>query len=169
MKISFDFEMDDWMAFQAHYLKTNTYFKVVSWMMTLILPVALFSSIIFQEMKELTRTVMIGFVLVMSGLWVVFLPRFMMNQVMKRTRKMIENGDNSGFIGPQEVEFSEEGIIHTAPASQTTYQWKGIVKFQENEDYFFLYVTAVSAIIIPKKKIGGKVEEVKKPLGNLNS
>lgn len=72
----------------------------------------------------------------------------------------MEKGDNSGFLGLHTMSFSQEGIHDKGPQIEYKVTWEGIKKWEETEDHYFLYNTAVSAIFIPKKKIGESAKQL---------
>ncbi|MBK6953360.1 MAG: YcxB family protein [Crocinitomicaceae bacterium] len=72
---------------------------------------------------------------------------------MKRAKKLLAEGDNSGYLGKHEIEFTNDEIKSTVPQSTSTINWKGITRFIETDQYYFLYNSAASALIIPKFKL----------------
>lgn len=79
---------------------------------------------------------------------------------IKRGEKIINEGDNSGVLGEHSLSIDDQRIVHIMPESEQKVTWNGIKKMEETETYYFLYDTALSAIIIPKFKIPNELKEV---------
>jgi hypothetical protein len=55
---------------------------------------------------------------------------------------------------------SEDGIVDSNPNGETKVNWSGIIKLQEDESNLYIYNSAVSAYIIPKRELN-EVEDVR--------
>jgi ABC-type transport system involved in cytochrome bd biosynthesis fused ATPase/permease subunit len=53
--------------------------------------------------------------------------------------------------------FNEEGIQYDVPDSNGNLKWSAITKVKESKEFFYLYTTKVTAIIIPKRAF--KIED----------
>ena len=93
-------------------------------------------------------------------IWIIWLSKGFMKLVLKKTKKLLEEGDNSGILGNTKFLTSDDGFIIQEPESESKAKWSAIKKFEETEDHYYLYLTTVSAIIIPKKEIENKLEEL---------
>jgi len=153
-KTEFTFEMDDWMAFQKHFMSNSKQFKNARIVGTYMIPLLFGIILTFQS---LSRPGFLPFGLavytVLSILWIISYPKRYEKKVLAKTQKVLEEGDNNSFLGSQKIEFNEQCIIHHTKYSEHKIHWEGILKMQETDEYFFFYDTSVSAIIIPKIKI----------------
>lgn len=64
---------------------------------------------------------------------------------------MFREGKNVDLLGEHQMEMTDEGIEDKTSKSETKLNWSGIEKLQENDQYFFLYNSSVSAYIFPKR------------------
>ena len=55
---------------------------------------------------------------------------------------------------------SEDGIVDSNSNGETKVNWSGIIKLQEDESNLYIYNSAVSAYIIPKRELN-VVEDVR--------
>jgi hypothetical protein len=153
MEIEFEFEMNDWMEFNKDYLSNSKQYKSVKLIAQLILPV-IFSAIIFlKDLSSVVGPTKLALLSLILLAWILYIPRFLDKRVLYRTKKMLEDGDNSGILGRHQLIISDEGILHIEPESEHNIKWNGFKKIVETDEYYFLYNTAVSALIIPKKKV----------------
>jgi hypothetical protein len=160
MQIEFDFDMNDWMALQTNRINTLKQMKALHMIMVLMMPAASCVMIIYEILThEFSLTGLIVYAII-SLLWVLFVPKWYKKRVLARVRKQIEDGDNSGILGKQTLIFTDDGITQITNEAKYETKWSGIKKLVEIKDYYFLYNTAVSAIIIPKQKIAAQLTEV---------
>lgn len=167
MQIEFEFEMNDWMAFQKHYLVNSKVYKQSKLIVTLLMPATFLVLILINLEKKGTNELIILSVMgsIFSLIWILFYPKFQLKKTLQKMQKMIDEGNNKAILGKHGIELNDEGIIHTEPHAVNKINWNGIVKIDETLDYYFLYNTAISAIIIPKLKVQDqllKLDEVLK-------
>lgn len=70
--------------------------------------------------------------------------------VKGNARKLISEGVNRTMLGPRVVTISPEGISQRTNYSDSKYFWPCIERIVTNADYAFVYLSALSAIIIPR-------------------
>ncbi|MCP4133607.1 MAG: YcxB family protein [bacterium] len=164
MKLEFEFEMQDWMELQKNYLNNSRQFKRTKIIVISMLPILLCFLIIFDVMKNEFRPFSIILYSIISLLWGLFHLWFLPKRTLASMKKMIEEGDNSSILGHHEIIFDDTGFLHTQPESEQKIKWNGIKKLLESDKYYFLYNTAISAIVIPKEKLDVDLEELDKIL-----
>ncbi|MBK9593323.1 MAG: YcxB family protein [Crocinitomicaceae bacterium] len=160
MKLVYDFDLNDWMAFQENYLDNSKQFlrtkRIVTWMF----PFIWLSIIVVEYNLGKFNSVGAGLFFIASVLWVLFYPKRYKNSALKRAKKLLAEGDNSGYLGKHEIELNNQEIKSTVPQSSTIMNWDGIKRYIETDQYYFLYNTAASALIIPKFKL--KISDAEK-------
>lgn len=154
IKITFDFTMDDWMAFQKHYANTSKDFKQVKIISIIAFPaiLALYSIWDYYFQKEMTY---IWFAIfgISTLLWLYFFPRYLDRKTIKNAKKIIERWDNKSILWKQDMTLTEEYLfVKTAGTEQKVY-WSKIYKIEENDEHIFIFLTTISAFIIPKEDI----------------
>lgn len=164
MQITYDFDIEDWVAFQRHYIKNAPAFRRNRIIAQLLPLTILLFLILFDVINGDFKPFTLIFYVVISALWVFLYPKRMIKRTIDNARKMIEAGDNSGLLGRQELILGEDAITAINENSEQKTKWSGIKKLEETEAYYFLFESAISAIIIPKKKVVGRLEEVDKIL-----
>lgn len=153
MKFTYNFTIEDWMAFQKHYLDNSTQFRRTRIATQLMLPVIFSIFIIFDLVKGQVRPTSIAVFAVISGLFAVFYPKRLYNRTLSRMRKMVLEGDNTGLLGEHTVEMTEDCIQIQHPQSEQKITWAGIKKAEETDHHIFLFTSGVAGIIIPKEKL----------------
>ncbi len=87
---------------------------------------------------------------IIGVVWIVYYPKYFYGLIIKNTKKMLKEGKNDGLLGEHKMILSEEGLIDFNINGETKVKWVGIKKIEEDENYFYIYNTAVSAYILPK-------------------
>ena len=160
MKISFELTMDDWMAFQEHYLSQSKQFKQSKIFVIVMLPVIFFIFSLFQYFEGDLNYYTLAIYIVISLFWIFLYPKRFDKSCLKKTKKMLEEGNNSALLGKHDIEFSDDSFFVKEPGSEYKTNWSAINKIEENEKYIFIYITSVSACILPKFKFGDKKEKI---------
>ncbi len=161
MEIEFELEMKDWMELQKNHLNNSKQVrksKIIStWMLPVLISVLMLKDIINGYNLDPLRFILFG---ILAILWVLYIPKGMMKRMLNSSRKMLLEGDNSGIFGIHKMSFNDEGFVHFEPESENKIKWTAIKKLEATETHYFLYNTGMSAIIIPKYKIGNEVNSL---------
>jgi hypothetical protein len=160
MRIVFSFNIEDWMAFQALYVEQAKNYRLMKFITAFIVPFVFLSIIVYDILLGNIKAGMYIIYFILSILWIVYILKTYKKSYLRKVKKMLIRGDNNEIFGSHEVVFTDEGITHIQAQSKETVTWAGIQKLEENEDYFFLFIDTLSALIIPKKKIESDLEEV---------
>lgn len=159
-EIAYEFEMSDWMALHSHHISHSKQYKQYFLFMKLMLPgtflVLILKDLYLKQMSVAVITVAVIF----SILWVIFIPKRLKKNAEKRFLKTLNSGDNSSIIGTHKIRLNEEGIHVEKPNSSGFMKWSAFTKVDQTIDYYFLYNSAISALIIPKLKLGTATDYV---------
>jgi hypothetical protein len=74
-------------------------------------------------------------------------------------RKMLSEGDNSAILGHYSSTLSPEGLFFKMVSGEERLNWSAIKKISQNEDYIFLYIGAMNAVIVPKRAFATPQEQ----------
>ncbi len=70
-----------------------------------------------------------------------------------QVKKLFREGDNDGIVGEHELRIDEKNLTEITSVSETRQAVSSIKRIEETDDYAIIYVSALQASIIPKKKI----------------
>jgi hypothetical protein len=65
---------------------------------------------------------------------------------------MIQEGQNKGIIGTHEITVTRDQIVERTEFGESRTNWQAIEKIVTTANYIFVYTTAISAHIIPKRE-----------------
>lgn len=94
----------------------------------------------------------------MSLFWIASYPKYLGRSVSKRISKMLNEGENEGkgILGKHSFSLSEDGIVDTSEHSELRTKLNAIENVVESKDHIFIYISAISAFIIPTRIFAGE-------------
>lgn len=159
MKINYNFEINDWMAFQEFHLSESKQFKKTKLITTLTVPIVYGLFILNDAMKGELDIIPTSIFTVISILWMIYYPKRLTIRTLKKVKKILEDPANSKIFGIHTIKLSEQGLKITKPESENFINWSGLIRIAETKNYYFIYNTTISAIVIPKVKIEENLSE----------
>lgn len=69
----------------------------------------------------------------------------------KQAEKITANKDNSSFFLETTYDISDTGIIRKDENIEARFQWSAFIRKEETEEYYFLFISSVQALIFPKR------------------
>jgi hypothetical protein len=84
-------------------------------------------------------------------LYLIYFPWAYRRKVRKIIAGMASEGHNRGLFSQHRVAISPEGITDASELRQSSTAWRGVERIARNGDYAFVYVSAFSAIIVPRR------------------
>lgn len=73
------------------------------------------------------------------------------SNTIKQAEKITEDPGNSSIFLERSLFLSDSGVVSKDVSIEIKYQWNAFIKKQESKEYYFLFTTAVHALIIPKR------------------
>jgi hypothetical protein len=152
MRIRFENTMDDVVAFSRYcfrhsptMIRTRRY---VVWGIPLLIgcPVAWYW--VANGMYESLVCFMLG-----CSIYVLVYPRLMLWSHGRAVRRIYMEGKNRGVVGWHELELTDLTLIERCEVGESTIRIDGIERIVSDGDYTFVFVSAVSAHIIPRASI----------------
>lgn len=153
MTIRFEVNMDDIMAFQRHVYDTapvNIRIRKNRWGVPILLSgLALLIYVANERVLSASVVVAIAFAI----FWGVFMPGLLRRSALKRSERIYSQPENSSFFGFNEMTFDEDGIKDVESDRTGIYGWDAVLKADETKERIFIFVSGLTAFIIPKPKL----------------
>jgi len=159
MQVQFNFKLNDWMAFQEFHLSESKQFKKTKLITTLTVPIVYGLFILNDAMKGELELIPTTIFTLISLLWMIYYPKRLTVRTLKKVKKILEDPANSKILGNHTIELSEQGLKITKPESENFINWSGLIRIAETNNYYFIYNTTISAIVIPKLKIESNLSD----------
>ena len=93
--------------------------------------------------------------------WFIYYPKYAMWEITRRIKKMLAEGNNENLFNERILVLTDEGITETSSIGETKISWVKIERLEETEDYLYIYVSSVSAHIVPKRVFENSSEQEK--------
>jgi hypothetical protein len=163
VKLSFDIDIDDVMAFHNYYYETNPAVDkqiTRAWLggsvMYIIIGLWLAGN---DDSWNWTSVYSFGTIAI---LWFFFWPMLNKKRWLKRMRKEITKPVNSNWFGKVCTEFDDEKVYTIFNNGESTVQWSVFKKTVETPGYFFIFQSENQAKIIPKRGLlEAEIEQLK--------
>ncbi len=83
--------------------------------------------------------------------WLIFYPKYANWEIKRRVKKMLEEGSNENLFNRISLVLTEKGITGVSSIGESNISWDKIVSLEETKDYIYIYISSVSAHIVPKR------------------
>jgi hypothetical protein len=116
-----------------------------------LLPVVAFTLAFYYTglfSRDTSFILLIGGFLLLTSIMAIFGVK---TNLRKQAEKLTDDPKNAILFSDTQMQVSETGIQCKSEWVSTQYQWKAFIKLQENEKYFFLFISSVEALIVPKR------------------
>ena len=100
----------------------------------------------------------IGWV-VLAVLWFALLPWLRRWEAARRIRRMYAEGKHADRVGHVRLTIGSDGIHERTERSETHYKTDALERVVSDVDHVYLYVSPVSALVVPKSAFAGELEE----------
>lgn len=163
-KTEFLFEMEDWMNFQLHYLRNLTSYKRTKLFYLAAMPLIFFIFTLTDIYKGKFNFYVLLVYILFSVVWILFYKNRFEKSHKRRIQKLLNKSENKSILGLQTLIMEENHLTLMHPKTENKISYDGIEKAEETDDYLYLYNSSVSAVIIPKQKVGPEAFETIKNL-----
>ena len=72
-------------------------------------------------------------------------------EVINGFRKATKEGDNKAILGYQTMSLTPDNIFVKTQIGESKYTWASIDKIAQNDQFIFVYISSINAIVIPRK------------------
>lgn len=160
MEIKYELTKDDYLAFNLHYVKHSNTIKQSLFRQQFFTPIIfLILPFIFSWfMGEFSIGLSITFMLV-SVVWMIVYPKYFYWHITRNVNKTLNEGENENLMGQHMFIGNDEGFIETNKAGERKVSWSSIERVEENDEYYFLFFSAMSAYIIPKRSFLSEADQ----------
>ncbi|CAG9610398.1 YcxB family protein [Pseudoneobacillus rhizosphaerae] len=161
MDLKYNLTEEDYINFNLFHMKSSpTIMKSVRNQRIFTPVFYLLFSVVFSMMMDIPFLVSFTPFFILSILWVLFYPKYLFGRAIRHTKKLIKEGRNENILGQHQMVLNDEGIVDKTTKGETKVAWSGINELKENDQYFYLYNSALSGYILPKREFEN-IEEIR--------
>jgi len=159
MTIKYENTFDDIIVFNKFHYENSPSVKRSTYLLQLFLPVSYFVIWLVDGLLDKFSFKYLIIFFIISILWVFFIPILNKWYHIRNSIKMYSEGDNKIFIGQRILTISPNGIIVKSDNGESKINWNLVNKIVESNDHLYIYVSSVSAYIIPKKIFKDEIDQ----------
>jgi hypothetical protein len=160
MKINYELTKDDYIQYNIFHLSYSKTAKNAMLLQRFLVPIMfMLLSFLFSRVSEIPLWLWLVCFSIASIVWVIAYPKYIRSIIRKRASKMLNEGRNTGMLGKQSIELTEDGIVKTNESSESKSKWNIVENIVETKDYIFIYISAVMAYVIPTRAFSDNEEK----------
>lgn len=158
MTIEYDLEADDVIEFNLFHhqnspatqriVRNGIILRVVIWC---VLSVGLWQFAVRRGFDLVTGAIFVSPFAALALCSVALHPWQHRRGIRKIVERMYREGTNRGLFGRRTIELSPERIVETTEFGETVQNWNAVERIVQDANHVFIYVTAVSAFIVPRR------------------
>ena len=152
MNIRYSVTLEDLIAFNRFHIQHSRQLVRQRRIAGLALPLAtILVAVVLAILRSDFR--LLPFVVLFVVLYVLFLRRAYGKGLEKKLRRLYAEGKNKGVLGEHSLHLQDDGISRQSDVGSTTVAFRGIEKIESTPTHTFIYISALSAIVIPKERV----------------
>ncbi|MBU5592166.1 YcxB family protein [Clostridium sp. MSJ-4] len=152
MKIDYELTKEDYINFNIYHMDHSETMRrslfIQRYIISLIFLIVPF---VVTGSSDIPLWYWLSIFIIIFVLWVAFYPRYIKWMIKRRLTKMLQEGKNAGLLGKGSISLTEEGIVKTSDSDDAKTSWSTVEKIIETKELVIIYISAVSAYIIPIK------------------
>jgi hypothetical protein len=87
------------------------------------------------------------------AIWFFSAPKRFRRHHRRAVTKLYQEGSNRALLGHQQQRADQNGLHSSSALGESRMNWSAIERMQSTPDYTFIYLSAVTAIVIPRKSV----------------
>lgn len=158
MTIEYEILEEDYINFNLYHMQNSPSQKKLFNTLRIILP-AVFMPVIYFTGTLLLKQSSLYWGIIALGFfifWIYYYPKTYNKAIKKQSLKLLNEGDNSSFFGKKKIDILDDQLILKEGEVTSTFSKDRVKEIREYDDMIVLYLSAVSAHIIPKRYLSDK-------------
>jgi hypothetical protein len=88
--------------------------------------------------------------------WIMIYPKWWRYEQRRRISKMVKEGGPSKMFVWHTITLDQNGISEKTTTEDNFVHWSGVERFAEDDEYLYIYISALTAHVIPKRAFESK-------------
>ena len=151
-EIEYEVREQDLLAFNEHMLKNSDRVQKTLRRHQTIAPAffVVLALILFFYMKDIPSAIYLG---IFASAWGVGVPMYMKWNLRKQYMGMYSAEDKAKILGRYKLRVDRLNLVEITPEGETKQPWSEILRVEVEKKYAFVFVSAHSALIIPRATV----------------
>ena len=156
MDIEYEISTDDLLAFHLYQNEQSLALRGCRWGFQLIIGlITAAGSVIYFMLRDY---LMASVWLVAAVLLVVLAPRVLRGSIKRQIVRLYRLGKYRGSIGKHRISLTPEAMVNSTEESKARVLWRDVEKIAATDEHLFLYTSAETAIVVPKRAFSDEAE-----------
>lgn len=152
MRIRYEIAAEDLLAFSLHFhQKSPTLRRTRMGVVIGLAAMMIGMSFVVSEIMGNLMVLWLG--IVWAVIFAAIYPRLYHRNVKRQLSKLYAEGQNKGLFGPHVTELRDDGLFDSTEFREVLVFWKGIDRIETLPDHTFVYLSTMSALVIPEHAI----------------
>ncbi len=154
MEFTYKIALEDLVAFNRFLLDRSSLMRVAFFTAWLVVPfLCLISFLALVAIDGYSNVTL--FLALVGGLFLVVFPLLFPlihgPLISFYLRLYMSSLDLRGMVGAATLIFTDESVLEVTERTRSEYPWKSILSVETTDDHAFLFVTGISALVLPRK------------------
>jgi len=164
MKLEFENTFDDMLAFNIYNHRISPTLRRPHQLARIMYPIIFVVSLVGFYVYFGGRATsgaflgLLGLAVVVSIGWYVAYPSLMHRRIRTLTTRLLRESKNMSLLERRSINIDHDGLHFTAPSSSGHIRWNLIERVDATPQYIYLYLNAMSAIVIPRRSVNSDTE-----------
>ncbi|SDM29594.1 YcxB-like protein [Paenibacillus sp. OK060] len=145
MKLKFNLEFEDLVDLQKNVVLKSSQHRKYRWIMLFLFTVLLFVTVLRASVSPISLGIILFFIITFPFVFTKLSIYSLIRTLKKQNLSMLV-GNNLLFL-------NDEGIVRSTETANSSFKWNDFKIIRQDADHYFLYVSDLQAVIIPKRAL----------------
>lgn len=152
MQLDYELTIEDIVNFNLYHFRNSKTFKNKRILFRWIIPIWVILVHVYLNFDQSNGTILLYNIpiFLFGALWYFFYNRLYFWRVGVNLNKMLREGRNNGMIGKQKITLTDDSLNVETEFHSSRFKLGSINQIVETTEYIFLYLTSMSALVIPQ-------------------
>ncbi|MBM9502458.1 YcxB family protein [Leptospira sp. 201903071] len=161
MQINYELALEDIINFNEYHFRHSKVSKKKRMIAKLVIPIwtlFVFLALNYATLDETSLFFNIP-IFLFAIVWFFLFDRLYFWRLRNNVDKMLREKENKGMIGKQKITLTDDLLLFETLYTSAQFKPGSIGEVVETKDYFFLYVSSLSALIVPRSAFQNSEKE----------
>ncbi|GEK91235.1 YcxB family protein [Alkalibacterium kapii] len=160
MKLEYELTEEDYLNFNIYHSRKSPSIKKKIFIQRIMGPIIfMITPFVVTNFSDIPLWYWLTIFIFMSIVWFIYYPKYVNWELKKGVEKMLEEGNNENLFDRKSLTITEEGLREVSSIGSSNVSWDKINSVDETKEYIYVYISSLSAHIIPKRAFNDPNEQ----------
>lgn len=152
MELEFQLTEEDYVNFNMDHAKKSETMKKSILIQRILGPIIfMVAPFVITRFSDIPLWYWLIVFIILSFIWFFYYPNYAEWEIKRRVKKMFTEGNNENLFNVRKLIVDGERLSEISAIGESKVSWDKVISLDESEDYLYIYLSSVSAHIIPKR------------------